>query len=400
MRRGLLLPGLLLLSATATFGQRPDIWPPLIADPVAPLPWPESGSRVREVLRNAIQGGDRERAALAARQLATIGGSLTEASQALVAPLIAPDLAAELGPRFAANALPLTASTVETNAPADHHLIEGIAWDAAGNRLFVGSVVDRQLLVREGGNWRAVPLPAEVGGIFGMAIDTRRRLLWLTSNVVDQVPHPETAFRGLLALDLASLRVVRRLALPADAMPGDVATGPDGSVYASSRGEVYSARPGTDHMEPLFGNSRMTSAQGVVVSADGARIYAADYDRGLGVYDVANRRLYRLQAPEPAMLDGIDGLVGYHGDLIAIQNGTRPTRIIRIRLAPGGLAIADITVLERNNPEWGEPTLGTIAGDRLLYIGDGQWDRYGPGGTVTGEGPTRPTPIRALPLAN
>jgi hypothetical protein len=400
MRRGLLLPALLLLSATATFGQQAEIWPPLIADPVAPLPWPESGARVREVLRNAIQSGDRERAALAARQLAAIGGSLTEASQALVAPLIAADLAAQLRPRFAANALPLAASSVETSIPADHHLIEGIAWDAAGNRLFVGSVVDRQLLVREGDRWRAVPLPAEVGGVFGMGIDPSRRLLWLTSNVVDQVPRPETAFRGLLALDLATLRVVRRLGLPADSQPGDLAIGPDGTVYASSRGEVYSARPGADHMEPLFGNSRMTSTQGIFVSADGARVYAADYDRGLGVYDIASRRLYRLRAPQPAMLDGIDGLAGYHGDLIAIQNGTRPNRIIRIRLAPGGLVIAGITVLERNHPAWGEPTLGAIAEGRLLYIANGQWDRYGAGGQVTGEGPTLPTPIRALPLAD
>ncbi|HEY5710818.1 MAG TPA: hypothetical protein VIT38_02890, partial [Allosphingosinicella sp.] len=270
----------------------------------------------------------------------------------------------------------------------------------AGNRLFVGSVVDRQLLVREGSTWRMVPLPADVGGVFGMAIDPARRLLWLTSNVVDQVPDPETAFRGLIALDLANLLVVRRLAMPAEALPGDVAIGPDGTVYASSRGEVFAAAPGADHIEPLFGNSRMTSTQGLVVSADGGRIYVADYGRGLGVYDVASRRLYRLISPEPAMLDGIDGLIGHQGDLIAIQNGTRPVRIIRIRLSPGGLAIAGITVLERNNPLWGEPTLGTIAEGRLLYVANGQWDRYGAGGQVTGEGVTLPTPIRALPLTN
>ena len=401
MRRGLILSGLIILTCAAgALAQVPDIWPPLIADPIATLPWPESGSQVREVLRTAISTGNRERAAVAARQLAAMGGSLTEASQALVAPLIPPELASELRPRFAANAAPLAASSLETAVPADHRLIEGIAWDAAGRRLFVGSVVDRQLLVREGATWRVVPLPAEVGGVFGMAIDQRRHLLWLTSNVVDQVPRPDGAFRGLIALDLATLRVSRRLPLSADETPGDVAVGPDGSVYASSRGLVYAAAPGADHMTLLLGSARMTSTQGLVVSSDGRRLYVADYARGLGAFDFASRRLYRLRAADPEMLDGIDGLIPWHGELIAIQNGTRPLRIVRIRLAPGGLAIAGVDLLERNNPAWGEPSLGTIADGRLLYVANGQWDRYGPGGAVTGEGPTLPTPIRSLPLPN
>ncbi|HEY5713720.1 MAG TPA: hypothetical protein VIT38_17630, partial [Allosphingosinicella sp.] len=131
MRRGLLLPGLLFLSATglnATPPAPPPTWPPLIADPIALLPWPESGSQTREVLRNAITAGDRARADTAARHLAAIGGSLTEASQALVAPLITPALAAELRTRFAANAVLLAASRLEAEVPAEHHLIEGIAW--------------------------------------------------------------------------------------------------------------------------------------------------------------------------------------------------------------------------------------------------------------------------------
>jgi hypothetical protein len=209
-------------------------------------------------------------------------------------------------------------------------------------------------------------------------------------------------FRGLIGLDLATLGVVQLVAMPADAAPGDLAIAPDGTLYASdvTAGLVYVALPGAERMEALFGSARMRSAQGLVVSADGARIYVADYSLGMGVYEVASRRLYRLRGPDPAMLDGIDGLIAWRGDLIAIQNGTSPVRILRLRLARDGLSLAGVDVLERRNPEWGEPTLGTIAGDRLLYIGDGQWNRYGTGGTISGEGPTRATPIRALPLVN
>ena len=98
------------------------------------------------------------------------------------------------------------------------------------------------------------------------------------------------------------------------------------------------------------------------------------------------------------MLDGIDGLSADGGTLIAIQNGASPRRILRLHLTPDGLAVARVEVLERANPDWGEPTLGTIVDDHLLYVADAQWERFGPGGAVTGEGPLRPTAIRILGL--
>jgi len=98
------------------------------------------------------------------------------------------------------------------------------------------------------------------------------------------------------------------------------------------------------------------------------------------------------------MLDGIDGLIRHGQDIIAIQNGTSPKRIVRLGIAWDEMSVRSLTELERANPGWGEPTLATVAGNHLLYVADAQWETYGPGGTVTGKSPPRLTPIRSLSL--
>jgi hypothetical protein len=98
------------------------------------------------------------------------------------------------------------------------------------------------------------------------------------------------------------------------------------------------------------------------------------------------------------MLDGIDGLVGYHGDLIGTQTAYAPARIVRIHLSADGYRADTLEVLERANPEWGEVTLAAVVGDRLLYVADGQWDRYGEGGIPLAGRLEKPTAIRSIML--
>src|SRR6202008_4358054 len=99
---------------------------------------------------------------------------------------------AGLRQRFASNRASVQASRLLINVPAEHRLIEGIAWDSRTGRLFAASVVSRVLLVREAQGWRAIE-GLETGSLFGLAIDNRRRVIWAASGVVEQTPSPETA---------------------------------------------------------------------------------------------------------------------------------------------------------------------------------------------------------------
>lgn len=360
--------------------------------------FPESAALLRRAIAAELPTASVAQLRVALERLAAMGYGLSPASLAAIAER-SPGLGPALAVRFAANREPFGSSRLVIEVPADRHLIEGIAWDQPRRRLFAASVVGRELLVHDARGWRAVPGVA-AGSLFGLTIDTPRHLLWLTSGAVPQTPSPETAFRGLIALDLRSLRPVRRVSAPADASPGDLVVAHAGTVYASDpqSGAIYRAGPGAVTLETVLPAGAMRSPQGLALSRGGHRLYVADYGYGLAVIDLASGRISRMPTAGPEMLDGIDGLAAEGTDLIAIQNGVSPHRIVRLHLTTAGDAVVRVEVLERANPAWGEPTLGTIVGNALLYVADAQWERHGTGGAMTDNEPVRPTAIRILGL--
>ncbi len=308
---------------------------------------------------------------------------------------------ARLRLRFDANRTVVQASRLFATVPEGGRLIEGLAWDPRRNRLFASSVVGRELLYGDGRSWRAVPR-LQVGSLFGLALDDHRRLLWMSSGVLDQTPSPQTAFRGLVAIDLDTLRVVHRLPIEGEGSPADIVVGHDGTVYASDpvRGTIYRVGVGDAAVTVAVPPGALQNPQGLVPSLDRRRLYVSDYGYGLAVVDLNDGSVSRLESDVPTMLDGIDGLVPWRGGLIAVQNGTNPRRILHLSLSEDGRRITDMRILESSHPEWGEPTLGFVRGDEFIYVADAQWERYGSGGALVGEGPTRPTAIRELRLPN
>jgi hypothetical protein len=111
--------------------------------------------------------------------------------------------------------------------------------------------------------------------------------------------------------------------------------------------------------------------------------------------NLADGALWTVLPGGGTMLDGIDGLHRFRNGMIAVQNGTSPRRILFL-VDDSYARIHYARVLERNHPDWGEPTLGAVRGREFLYVADAQWERYGPGGVLRGEAPPRPTPIRMV----
>ena len=70
-------------------------------------------------------------------------------------------------------------------------------------------------------------------------------------------------------------------------------------------------------------------------------------------------------------LSGIDGLKVSGNSFIAVQNGTRPARIVMM-----SLDVKRAQVLEANWPGLGEPTHGTLVGNRYLFIANTGWPLY------------------------
>ena len=400
----LLLAAILLLFAPGVRAQ-PVPWPRAPVDfasraeiESAAAAFPNSSNMQRRRLGAALEAHDAAAARDALRRLAAMGATLSPASRARIAELVGAAPVAALASAFEANAAPVGHSEVYATIGTDQHLIEGLIWNGRARRLYATSVVDRRLLeVRPDG----VRVVAEggLGSLLGGAWDPARGRLWISSATIEQ-SSPGPAFAGLLGVDPADPASARRIPAPAGASPGDVAVAPDGTVYVSDgmNGAVYRCRPGCAALETWLPAGTFRSAQGMAVSADGRLLYVADYRYGLAAVERTSGRAWRMRAPPDMMLDGIDGLVRDHGRLIVTQNGAPPLRIVALTLSPDGLRIAGLRVLERANPAWEEPSLGTVIGNRFVYVSNPQWSRYGAGGAVTGEGPVQPTRLRALRL--
>lgn len=259
--------------------------------------------------------------------------------------------------------------------------VEGVAYDPAARRLLFASVGGRRLLAlaADGRTGPFGGLRAE-GGLYGLAADARRGLLWATEASGPDLPGGGAPATALLRLDLATgdLRGRFPLALQGAHQLGDLTVGPDGTVYATDglAGGVYRLRPGGSALEPLVAPGELSSPQGLAVMDAGRVLVVADYPTGLWRVDLATGAIRRLAEPAEVTLVGLDGMARDGDELILTQNGVAPQRVLRVRLTPGARAVASVQVLLANPALAGgapDISLGTVAGRSFVFVARSGW---------------------------
>lgn len=381
---------------------------------------PQASNAQRQTIRTALQSGDHAALTRAALVLARMGGGMSDHGfDSFASSLDDATLAADHSPWFRANPATdrrellhrwfqinnrleaIRSYPTVAEVPSEFRLVEGIAYDQPTGRLFAGTVVEGRLAYLEKGIWHEVPLGFPRSGLFGMAIDSKRRLLWIATGAAEETAVRSDPMAGLIAVDLDRLAVVQRVPVSGNpGVPGDVTVGPDGTVYLSDgmTGALLHYRPGAAAPVDLVPPGSFKSAQGMAVSRDGKLLYVADYATGLWIVRLRDGRIRPIGIDRPVMLDGIDGVVKlpWQNALIVTQNGTAPRRILKLSLSPGGSRIVGIDVRQVVAAGAGDPTLATLNGHDFWFVGDGQWERYGPGGDIKDGKLPRPTPIVAL----
>lgn len=367
-----------------------------------------SGSLQLRRAQAALEANDDAAARAALWRFVRLGGVLSPGGLETVRPAFADLDWALFRSRMAANSAPVSRSRLAGEVPAELGLIEGIVHVPPGDNLLVSSVTERMIYGSGAAGWEpfvqspivSVGTGARAGSLMGMAFDAQRGWVWAASAIVDQTPDPQSAFAGLIGIAPGRNEVLW-MPVAEGGRPGDLALGPDGAVYMSDAadGAIYVRSIGDVELERLVPPGHLRSPQGLAVSSDGSGLIVADYRYGLARIDLATGALDRLAYDGGEMLDGIDGMLRHRDALIAIRNGSAPNAILRIAVDPAGRRVESVEILERANPEWGEPTLGTIHGDTLYYIADARWDDFEAGGGLRNGAAPRPTTIRALPLA-
>lgn len=253
---------------------------------------------------------------------------------------------------------------------------EGVAIDDRG-RLYLGSV-RKGLLLRDGevisdrqGHW----------SVFGMRFHGDGSL-WFASAAVAQLENvgEDLGKTGLFRLDVSSGEITRAAILPQyeeQQVLGDLVISGD-TIFTSDSltGAVYRYDIANDEFSTLTERGTFGSPQGLVLDDSGETLFVADYIGGLFRVSLADGTHEKLAVAGTVSDFGIDGLYRQGKQLIAIQNGIRPHRVVSFTLHDELAVIEEHRILAANLPAFDEPTLGVVHGDDFYFVANSHWNRF------------------------
>lgn len=230
--------------------------------------------------------------------------------------------------------------------------------------------------------------------IFDILVDQQRNRLWVSSAAVPAYSGFDPVDKGrsgLFEFDLETLKLVRRYPVPVDGRPhvlGSMALGPDGDIFVVDRALplVYTKAADEKKLKAILASKDMISMRGVAMQPDGSMMYVGDREMGIMVVDIKGSRSGKLLAETSLNLGGIDGLYLWNNNLVVVQNGIKPQRLMLLQLDASGTKVETIRPLAVAQPDFDYPSYGTILGDDFYYFASSQ----------TSNSRSRPKPVTVL----
>jgi hypothetical protein len=312
--------------------------------------------------------------------------------------------------RLTENARPVTRGSKSLALPRGDLLFEDLAWDAGRAVFYVTSVRGQKLIELDPktGSTRDVFAIDRPGvGILGVAIDPSRKKLWLTEAPLPPVPgfkkgDAASTPNALVALDSTTHAPIQRIELAPDGQERaltDLAIAPSGDVLVSDAagGTLYLLESGQERLRAL---ATIFASPQTPAPRDDGRAYVPDYSLGIALVDLRSAAVTWLSAPKEIALAGIDGLYLAGNALIAVQNGTRPPRLVRFDLSSDGTRIEHAAVLEAGTPDLGEPTHGAIVDGSFWFLASSGWSRFDDDGAIVKDPPADAPSLWRIPLSS
>lgn len=292
--------------------------------------------------------------------------------------------------QFAANLRPTGSGEVAFTLRGVTGLLAGIAWREKTGEFFFGDVNDRAVWVRnkDGTLRRFSPEGDELLGVLAIAVDENTGTLWAATSAVSEMLGFSPDLEGsaaLVALDLESGAVRASIPVPRNASADQpprltqIALAPDGSVLIADAGSgtIWRLASGGEALEPLTRNEEFLQLRGVAVLPNGIAI-ASDHLGGLFRVDLGEGSVAALAPPDDTTLVGIDGVTATaNGHVIAVQNGVRPVRVLRVEFDAAVESVTSVSALDSGHLTLSAPSLGCIAtGGNFFFVANPGWNRF------------------------
>lgn len=298
-----------------------------------------------------------------------------------------------------ANRTPASFAAAAFQLPDVALLAEDMDYDPASKRFFITSVREKKIIATDaGGNSSDFAGAPDDWPMLAIKVDSSRAVLWATEVAMQGLnfsPQSDWGRSVLLCYDLKTGKLLRRIEGPRGSALGDMVLTADGDVIVSdgNEGGVYRVAAKGRALEHLDGGD-FISPQTPAMHPDGKHIFVPDYVRGIGLLEVATRRVRWLPMEGKFALNGIDGLYFDRGTLIAVQNGTSPERVVAFKLDPTLTRIESEKIIERSTATLGDPTHGVVIDGDFYYIANSGWDAIDDHGNMKPD--AKPSPSRVM----
>lgn len=273
-------------------------------------------------------------------------------------------------------------------------LFENLVYDQDNNRFLLASIRSGEIYqIDENDDFSPFisDANAEKGpwGAVDMVISQDNQSLWVASASMPQ-------YNGVSEQNLGSAMISQyRLSdgelkkrfklddLKAPKLITALHVGQNGNLYFLSLFEqtIYQLKPESDKPEKIIELPGLTAIKAITSNADDSYLYVADFEKGLHVIDVANQKVGNMDPKGERYFTGISDIFFVDGDLIGIQSGVSPARVMRFDLAQELMVKMSFPV-EASHEAFVTLGNGTLVDDSVYYVANSQWGKMDMGGNL------------------
>jgi len=273
-------------------------------------------------------------------------------------------------------------------------LFENIAYDKEHNRFLLASIRSGEIYqIDQQGKFSSFisDTDAKKGpwGAVDMELSQDKKSLWVASASMPQYNGVSEQNLGSAMLShyrLSDGELIKRYPIDNLKTPKLLTAlhiGNDESVYFLSLFEqtIYRLKPDSDKPEKVIELSELPAIKAITSNADDSYLYVADFEKGLYVIDVANQKMGNMDPKDERFFTGISDLFYVDGDLIGIQSGVSPARVMRFDLAQDLIIKMNFPV-EASHETFATLGNGTLVDNHVYYVANSQWGKMDMGGNL------------------
>ncbi len=264
-------------------------------------------------------------------------------------------------------------------------LFENLAYDEKADRFLLGSVRSGDIyqysektgfksFINKGdpatGPW----------GVIDLVADNKDDLLWVASATLPHYTGTTQANFGKAMISkykLSTGELINNYQMPANNQPVlfnnlHLTSGQDLYFINAFSNDLFRIKNGSETVEPLASLKGLQSIKAITSNSKETILYLSDFELGLFVVNLETMQLAPLVRTAKGFFAGINDLFYDNGDLVAIQSGVQPARLMRYVMKED-LFMVNMFPIEASQPTFKSLGNGILVGDHVYYAANSQW---------------------------